>query len=126
MKIIDFNKQNEKQKATSINMSDLKDVEVEDVSFQKIRGGVLKSDWYRKLHNAELLQPGSNMCGRMRTYAKLDIDTDVLQVATRMLFDEIKKSMDKGEHGFLILKMQCLIIIVLRNKLITKNCSCFC
>lgn len=48
MKIIDFNKQNEKQKVTSINMSDLKDVEVEDVSFQKIRGGVLKSDWYKK------------------------------------------------------------------------------
>lgn len=44
MKIIDFNKQNEKQKATSI-MSDLKDIEVEDVSFQKIRGCVLKSDW---------------------------------------------------------------------------------
>lgn len=100
MKIIDFNKQNEQQKATSIKMSDLKDIEVEDVSFQKIRGSVLKSDWYRKLHNVELLQPGSNMCGRMRTYAKLDIDTDVLQVATRMLFDEIKKAMDKGERGF--------------------------
>lgn len=100
MKTIDFNKQNGKQKATSINMSDLKDVEVEDVSFQKIRGGVLKSDWYRKLHNVELLLPGSNMCGRMRTYAKLDIDTDVLQVATRMLFDEITKAMHKGEHEF--------------------------
>lgn len=100
MKTIGFNKQNEKQKAAGINMSGLKDVEVEDVSFQKIRGCALKSDWHRKFHNAELLQPGSNVCGRMRTCAKLDVDTDVLQSAARLLFDEIRKAMDKSEHGF--------------------------